>query len=126
MDIKILFESDNEPSKLKIFIDKLPNTYFGINYDIGNSAALGYDPEEELNLIGSRVKNIHIKDRKFQGDTTVLGEGNANFNLVFKNKRINFQGNFILQTARAKDNNHKKVLMEYKEFTMDLLSKYFV
>ena len=99
----------------------------GINYDIGNSAALGYDPTEEFNLIGSRVKNIHIKDRKFKGETIALGKGCANFNLVFKNLReINFQGNFILQTARAKDNNHKEVLLEYKKFTMDLLSSYFV
>ena len=127
MDLKILFESDYEPSKLKTFIEKLPEDFFGINYDIGNSAALGHDPEKEFKLIGERIKNVHVKDRKFNGETIELGKGDADFNLVFKKlKDIDFKGNFILQTARAKDNNHKKVLVEYKQFTLGLLSSYFV
>ena len=82
--------------------------------------------QKEFKLIGERIKNVHVKDRKINGETIELGKGDADFDLVFKKlKDIDFKGNFILQTARAKDNNHKKVLVEYKQFTLGLLSNYF-
>lgn len=62
-DIVVIFESDYVPTELRRFIDRLPAERFGINYDIGNSAALGFDPREELAAYGSRVLNVHVKDR---------------------------------------------------------------
>ena len=44
MDLKKFFESDYEPSRLKHLVEKLPEDFLN-NYDIGNSAALGHDPE---------------------------------------------------------------------------------
>ena len=41
--VRIVFESDLPPAPLAQFIDKFPREVFGINYDSGNSAALGYD-----------------------------------------------------------------------------------
>ena len=46
--VKIVFESDLPPAPLAQFIDKFPREVFGINYDSGNSAALGYDSAEEI------------------------------------------------------------------------------
>ncbi len=104
-DQMILFELDMNPKKVKDFIEKLNPKFFGINYDIGNSSSLGYDPREEFASYGRRIKNIHIKDRIYKGPSVKLGQGNANFEKVFslsdKNK---YKGNYILQTARAKDN----------------------
>ena len=40
------FESDLPPAPLAQFIDQFPHEVFGINYDSGNSAALGYDSRE--------------------------------------------------------------------------------
>lgn len=101
----ILFESDFNPSKLSSFINKLPNNLFGINYDTGNSASLGYDIEDEFKSYGKHIKNIHIKDRIYKGKTVRLGQGNVNF---FKLKklllRIKYKNNLILQTARGKKN----------------------
>ena len=39
--LKIVFESDLPPAELARFIAEFPREVFGINYDIGNSAALG-------------------------------------------------------------------------------------
>lgn len=112
--VSVIFESDFPPQKLASFIDQLPAKAFGINYDIGNSASLGFAPKEELTLYGNRIKNIHVKDRLLHGTTVPLGKGAANFQLVFSLLReINYTGNYILQTARAIDGQHGKILLKY-------------
>ena len=49
--IFILFESDYAPHRLKLFIEKFDKKIFGINYDTGNSAYMGYNLEEEFKQI---------------------------------------------------------------------------
>lgn len=113
--IKILFESDFSPEKLNSFIDKLDEKTFGINYDTGNSSALGFDVDTEFFLYGNRILNVHIKDRKLNGKTVPLGNGDTNFSKVFKNlKRGCYRGNYILQTARAYNGDHSGILKTYK------------
>ena len=56
----------------------------GANYDIGNSASLGYDFEEELSSYGERIYNVHIKDRVLGGTTVEFGTGDSNINGVLK------------------------------------------
>ena len=97
--LKILFESDYSPIKLAKFIDRLNPLIFGINYDIGNSASLGFKCEDEFNFYSARIINVHVKDRLLGGTTVPLGKGCANFEKVFQFlARINYQGNYILQT----------------------------
>ncbi|CAN1513722.1 IolE Sugar phosphate isomerases/epimerases [Methylophilaceae bacterium] len=123
--IKILFESDYAPLDLAKFIARLDPNLFGINYDIGNSAALGFKPKEEIASYGLRIMNIHIKDRILGGTTVPLGMGNANFSEIFSElSKINYQGNFILQTARAADENHSKILSNYRDMTINWLKNY--
>ena len=123
--VMILFESDFSPSRLSKLISFFPSDTFGINYDMGNSASLGFDPFEEFHYYGDRIKNVHIKDRKLNGTTVPLGEGNTNFNIVFKNlKMINYTGSYILQTARAIDGDHFNILKKYFEMTKLWLSSY--
>jgi hexulose-6-phosphate isomerase len=103
--VKIIFESDYHPKKLKKFISKFDKKIFGINYDSGNSAGLDFNINDEFNLYGDRILNIHIKDRIIDGKTVRLGEGNANIKKLFKKlMNINYKGNLILQTARSKNN----------------------
>ena len=75
--VKIVFESDLPPAPLAQFIDKFPREVFGINYDIGNSAALGYDSAEEIAAYAPRILNVHVKDRLLGGTTVPLGTGAA-------------------------------------------------
>jgi len=114
--IDIVFESDFMPDRLKDFIDHLSPENYGINYDIGNSAAMGFDSEEEIKAYGRRILNVHIKDRILHGTTVPLGQGNADIPKVLKElDSIGYNGNFILQTARAVDENHTTILSQYRD-----------
>lgn len=125
--IRVVFESDYAPETLARFIDRLDPDVFGINYDIGNSASLGYPADEEIDAYGSRIYNVHVKDRVRGGTTVPLGEGDADFDVVFKYlAKSHYRGNFILQTARAKDNNHASVARRYRDFTVTCIKKFFV
>ena len=106
-NVEILFESDYGPKKLGDFIKKFDKKLFGINYDTGNSASLGYNINDEFENYGKFIKNVHIKDRIFKGSTIKLGNGNVNFSDLFKNlKSISYKNFLILQTARSKSGNH--------------------
>lgn len=114
LGVKIVFESDYGPSELFRFISRLSDANFGINYDIGNSAANGLNPVEEFRAIGSRIFNVHVKDRPLNGTTVPLGDGDADFPLIFELlKSYDYDFNLILQTARATDNAHSSVLSSY-------------
>jgi len=112
--IDIVFESDFIPDRLKGFIDQFSPDNYGINYDIGNSAALGFDPKEEIKVYGRWILNVHVKDRLLHGTTVPLGQGNADIPKVLEELHsIGYNGNFILQTARA-DDDHAGVLCQYR------------
>ncbi len=120
--LQIAFESDLGPQALFEFISNFDPKYFGINYDIGNSASLGFNPTEEFNMYGSRVINIHVKDRVLGGHTVALGEGAADFKTVFRLiKAHNYTGNLIMQTARSKEEKHAEVLVSYRNMIIDWL-----
>ena len=110
-----LFEIDYLPNKIVKFIKRFKSDKVGINYDTGNSAGLGYDFKKELKYF-KYVKNIHIKDRKLKGKTVRLGFGNWEYKKFFKLIRKNYNGNFILQTARNKNNKHEKEILINRSF----------
>jgi hexulose-6-phosphate isomerase len=117
LSVSIVFESDYAPRALAAFMGKLPPAY-GINYDIGNSASLGYDPVEEIGALGARIRNVHVKDRVRGGTTVPLGTGNADFAAAFGAlRRARYGGNYILQTARAADGDHRGALERYRGMT---------
>lgn len=112
--LRIIFESDFVPDNLARFIDRLPAETFGVNYDIGNSAALGFNPEAEFAAYAPRIMNVHIKDRIRGGTTVALGSGNADFPAVFSLLRdAAYGGYFIMQTARAENGDHAGALSRY-------------
>ncbi len=122
---KVLFESDYVPRDLARFIARLDPDLFGINYDMGNSAALGFNPHKEFAAYGQRVFNVHVKDRVLGGTTVPLGTGSVNFDAVFAAlAQINYRGNFILQTARDAYGNHADVLCTYRDMTVGWLNRY--
>lgn len=124
--VHVAFESDLPPDKLRDFISDYPADSFGINYDIGNSASLGYDPEIEMQAYSQRITNVHIKDRKLGGSTVPLGTGNAKIRDVLEGlKDVNYSGNFILQTARDVDGNHVLALERNLAWTKQQLECHF-
>ena len=104
--------------RLASFISQFPADAFGINYDIGNSAALGYRPAEEIAAYGPRIDNVHVKDRVRGGTTVPLGTGSADFPEVFNAlHETDYRGDFIPQTARAADNRHAQAIARYRDMT---------
>jgi hexulose-6-phosphate isomerase len=114
--LKIAFETDLSPGSFLEFIENFDADIYGINYDIGNSASFGFDPTEEFSAFGSRIVNVHIKDRALGGTTVPLGTGNVDFPIVFRCLHKNgYVGNLIMQTARARDGRHTEALTTYRD-----------
>ena len=108
-------------------IDRFPRDSFGINYDIGNSASLGFDPAEEFAAYGTRIINVHVKDRHLGGNTVGLGDGDANFDAVFAGlANLRYSGNLILQTARDPVGDHLPSLVRYRNMTVDWMTRHGV
>jgi len=113
--VSVTFESDMSPDALVRFIDLFDPQYFGITYDIGNSASLGYRAEDEIRAYGHRILNVHVKDRVYKGGSVPLGSGNADIPLALRMIRdTGYTGNYILQTARAENDDHAGLLFRYK------------
>lgn len=124
-NLQVIFECDFTPVELARLIARLPAEQFGVNYDIGNSAALGFKPAEEYAAYGDRVVNVHVKDRVLGGTTVPLKTGSADFEAAFSAlAKQNYQGNFILQTARAAEGNHSEVLSSYRDMTLQWMQQY--
>ena len=118
----IAFESDFPPERLKSFISGFDDKAYGINYDVGNSASLGFDFEEEITAYGDRIVNVHIKDRTLHGATVPLGSGNADISYVLRGLQKNgYQGNYILQTARDFNGQDEIVLCKYRDMVASLI-----
>ena len=100
--VNVNLETDMGPSEFGQYVKEFDHPRIKVNYDIGNSAALGYNPDEELSEYGKHVSVLHIKDRLLNGGSVKLGSGNANFKKVFTRlKNDDFNGIIIMQAARA-------------------------
>jgi hexulose-6-phosphate isomerase len=117
--VKIVFESDLPSAPLAEFIDQFPHEVFGINYDSGNSAALGYDSAEEIPAYAARILNVHVKDRLLGGTTVPLGTGATDLSKIIRLiEQSGYRGQYILQTARAAGGDHAGVLARYRDMTV--------
>jgi L-ribulose-5-phosphate 3-epimerase len=122
--VRIAFESDYAPAELTRFMARLPHDVAGVNYDSGNSAALGFDCAAELQAYGDRVINVHIKDRVRNGGSVPLGTGAADLPQVARNLRAaGYGGNYVLQTARASDGDHASALVRARGVIAPLIAQ---
>ena len=122
-NLQIAFELDLDAELAKDFINLFSPLCFGINYDVGNSAANCFDPDLEISAYGDRIINVHVKDRVKNGNTVPLGAGNADFTTVIhKLREVQFQGNYIMQTARATNGDHIAELNRNIKFFKEALT----
>jgi hexulose-6-phosphate isomerase len=104
IDLKISLETDLPPIDFKVLLENIDLDYVQANYDIGNSASLGFDPKEELEAYGLKILNVHVKDRKLGSTTVPLGTGHANIDYVFqKLQEIGYSGGLTMQAARGEN-----------------------
>jgi hexulose-6-phosphate isomerase len=122
MDLKISLETDLPPIDFKVLLENIDLDYVQANYDIGNSASLGFDPKEELEAYGLKILNVHVKDRKLGSTTVPLGTGNANINYVIqKLQEIGYSGGLTMQAARGE--NDIETAKEQLKYVRTLLNK---
>ena len=121
LSIEIVFETSLPPEEFREFLERFGHPLIKANFDTGNSASLGYEPFHEISTLGAFISNVHIKDRMLHGTTVPLETGNANFPSIFATlAKIDYQGPFILQTARDPDDIH--VATKYRDMVRSYLS----
>jgi len=104
MKINLALETDLAPIPFLDLLNKFDTDVVKVNYDIGNSASLGFDIFEEFELYGDRISDIHIKDRELGGASVELGMGNADFTSFFEVvSSIDFKGPIVMQVYRDED-----------------------
>ena len=65
-NVELHLETDLAPREFRAFLDDIDHPMVKVNYDMGNSAALGYSPAEEFSaygIAGARVDQV----LKFEG-----------------------------------------------------------
>ncbi len=99
--VNLSLETDLAPQNFARLLEEIDCSSVGVNYDTGNSAALGYSPVEEFASYGTKITDVHIKDRVFRGEPVVLGEGDCDFETVFSLiAQSAYDGPLILQAYR--------------------------
>ena len=122
LDLKLSLETDLPPIEFRELLESIDLDHVQANYDIGNSASLGFDPREELEAYGLKILNVHVKDRKLGGTTVPLGTGNANINFVLqKLQEIGYRGGLTMQAARGE--NDVETAKEQLKYVRTLLNK---
>ena len=100
-EVEIHLETDLYPDEFAGLLAAADHALVRANYDTGNSASLGCDPQKELALLRPWLGSVHIKDRLRGGETVPLGTGAVDFGTCFRMLgEIGFEGPFILQAAR--------------------------
>jgi L-ribulose-5-phosphate 3-epimerase len=122
LDIMISLETDLSPIAFTELLEQIDLDFVQANYDIGNSASLGFDPKEELEAYGKKILNVHVKDRKLGGTTVPLGTGSADIQGVFqKLNEIGYAGGITMQAARGE--NDIDIAKEQLSYTLEIIER---
>jgi len=112
--IDFCFEFECKKEIIKEIVDLKDN--FFITYDTGNFTSTYKEKVNHGELISyfnRKIKNIHFKDRTYDGKTKNFGDGNTNFiEIIDSLKKINYNENIILQLARGKDGDEINYIKE--------------
>ncbi|MBF0095515.1 MAG: sugar phosphate isomerase/epimerase [Alphaproteobacteria bacterium] len=122
--VELHLETDLPPALFAGVLGRVNHPFLRANYDIGNSASLGYDPAEELDAIGPFLGSVHVKDRVRGGGTVPLGTGSADFATCFRKiVDAGFDRWFVLQAARGPDGGEVDLARDNRVFVEDWLAR---
>ncbi|MGH2353088.1 MAG: sugar phosphate isomerase/epimerase family protein [Chloroflexota bacterium] len=90
----------NSGPAIKHILDAVGSPAVKAYYDVGNGTSLGYDPIEELKLLGDRIAQVHIKGAR----SAQLWENTLDMGAVARTlKAIGYDGYLVFET-RATEN----------------------
>lgn len=91
----------NTPDFFKVVKEYAPN--IGVTLDVKQAWQSGYDWNEYLDVIGDRLKNVHLCDHDKDGNICMIGKGVFPFDkLIARLKEDGYQGPIIIEQY-AKD-----------------------
>lgn len=120
--VELHLETDLGPAAFRELLDRLDHPLVKVNYDAGNSASLGFRPEEEFGAYGERIGSFHIKDRRLGATTVPLGQGDADFRSLREQLvKFDYRGDFVLQVARGEAGDEPRWLAGMAALAADWL-----
>ena len=120
--INFSIEAELDPDKLEEILSLGEN--FTVTYDTGNITSEGIDHKNYIEKTFHKINNVHLKDRTFDARTVEPTQGDTDFKQIFKNlKTINYDGPYILQTARSVDGHEKDTILRHKKIFEDLYAE---
>jgi L-ribulose-5-phosphate 3-epimerase len=121
--LELHLETSLGPDSFAELLARLPSGLLKVNYDVGNSASLSYDPREEFAAYGDRIGSVHIKDRLKGGGTVPIGTGDADLPTVFDCLRaLSYAGDFVMQIARDTPGNEVNWARQNRAQVLDYLA----
>jgi hexulose-6-phosphate isomerase len=122
--IELHLETSLPPQQFAALLEDASHPLVRVTYDSGNSASLGYVVRDEFAAYGHRIGSVHIKDRLRNGGTVPLGNGNADFQMLFNSLAgLNYSGDFVLEIARQNEGNEVHWLAQNRAWLASQLSK---
>lgn len=116
-NVELHLETSLGPEPFAELLRKCEHPLLKVNYDSGNSASLGYKPEDEFAAYGERIGSVHIKDRKRGGGTVPPGSGDADLPAVFAGlARIGYTGDYVLQIARSEEGRELAWIAKHRDW----------
>lgn len=106
--------ANSAPAILNI-LDAVGSPAVKAYYDVGNGKSLGYDPIEELQLLGERIAQVHIKGAR----SAQLWENTLDMSAVARTlKGIGYDGYLVFETQATENPSegaarNLKLLKEY-------------
>lgn len=123
-DVIYALEMSLPAETLVLFLNEAGHPRLRVNYDTGNSTALGYDLVSEIEQFHPWIVDVHIKDREVGGGSCLLGEGDTDFDGLFEVfARTGYGGPFILQTQRGTD--ELETSRRHLSFVKDRIVRYY-
>ncbi|HBR19827.1 MAG: hypothetical protein A2Y13_12835 [Planctomycetes bacterium GWC2_45_44] len=109
LGVAIALESPLPAAELIKMVDVIESDYVGVYYDVGNAIFLGYDPAEEIKLLGKRILSIHIKDTAKNLGDSHLGQGRLDLDSAMAAlDKINYDNWLIIETPAGNDEAIRK------------------
>lgn len=104
-NLRIALETEMPADELAAYIDSFGSPSIGVCYDTGNCTSYGFDAASDITKLGSRVFEVHLKDRKIGSNQSVyLGKGDTKFEACFRAlKQISYTGGYTIQAWRGND-----------------------
>ena len=101
----VSIESDFSPRNINYLLKNLKSNQLGVNLDLGNIEANGYDIQDYLDLLNKKIFGVHIKERKLLFGLSKKLTLNKNIKYLFSNiHKLSNLKDITLQTFRSKNN----------------------